>query len=192
MTPQVMRRRVWVALLAAALLLLGTAGGYELALGTRTTPSQLVSPQGASAPAPAVSRVVESRGVSDCHPMDGGELLSLGRYSFATRSAVPVAIDFTFRVWGPRCVISAGIVKPAGFGASAGGLEWSAPAWDESHAGPRSAELVDVPGLSDCGPGVRQGAWGDNSGGGPFVAVLGRDGTLWGPRCFVSSGVATS
>jgi hypothetical protein len=171
-------------------LLFAGASGFGLALATRSTPSQLVSARGVSGPTPAVSRLVDSPGVSDCRPMDGGELLSLGRYSFGMQAAFPVAIDLAFHMWGPRCVVSAGVVKPAGFGAASGALEWVPPAWDESRAGPGSAELVDVPGLSDCGPGVRQGPWGSSAGGGPFVAVVGRDGTLWGPRCFVSSGVA--
>lgn len=186
------RHRVSLALLTVTFLLLAGAGGFGLALATRSTPSQSVSTRGGSGQVPVVSRVVDSPGVSDCHPMDGGELLALGRYSFGMVAAVPVAIDLTFRVWGPRCVVAAGIVRPGGFGGPAGALEWSAPAWDETRSGPGSAVLVDVPGLSDCGPGVRQGRWGDSAAGGPFVAVLGRDGTLWGPRCFVSGGLAAS
>jgi hypothetical protein len=187
-----MVRRVWMALPMVTFLLLAGARGYGLALATRSTPSRSVSTRDVSGPAPAVSRVVNFPGVSDCHPMDGGELLSLGRYNFGMVAAVPVAIDLTFHVWGPRCVVAAGVVRRPGFGAAAGAPKWSPPAWDESRAGPGSAELVDVPGLSDCGPGLRQGPWGDSAAGGPFVAVVGRDGRLWGPRCFVSSGVATS
>jgi hypothetical protein len=191
MTSRMVERRVWMAVLTVTFVLLGGASGFGLALVTRSAPSQLVSARGSGA-APEVSRVVDSPGVSDCHPMPAGELLSLGRYSFGMVAAFPVAIDLTLHVWGPKCVISAGVVKPAGFGAAPGAPEWSAPPWDESRAGPGSAELLDVPGLSDCHPGVRQGPWGDSAAGGPFVAVVGRDGTLWGPRCFLSSGVAAS
>lgn len=191
MTSHPTRYRVWAALLGVPVLLLAAAGGYELALTTRSTSSQLVSSRPSAPAVPAVSQVVAAPGVSDCHPLAGAAPLSLGQYHVGAPAAFPVVIDAALHVWGPRCVIAAGIVKPRYFSASPSELEWQAPAWDESRSGPGTSELVDVPGISACDAGIgRPRAASDGTA--PLVAVLGRDGTLWGPRCFVSSGLATS
>lgn len=141
---------------------------------------------------PDQARVVVAPGVSDCQPIPGSQTRLPDRY-FGSAAAIPVVVDRTLRLWGPRCVISAGLVNSAGDSAPRAGAQWSRPEWDQMRAGPGSADLIELPGVSDCRPLWSPDAVdGDSSGYAPIVAIIGADGRWWGPRCIVSSGTTRS
>jgi hypothetical protein len=177
-------RRRWASM-AAALVIVAAFGGYGLARATTYPPRDNSS-------LPEVSRVVTASGVSDCHRLDGRQSLVLSAYTWGLTAAVPVVIDNERHVWGPRCVIAAGVVHPGSLDAATEPFEWSPPGWDMSRSSPGTAQLLDLPGLSECRPGDRPTGswWGAEAG--LFVVVADRHGRLWGPRCVVSSGVAAS
>jgi hypothetical protein len=146
---------------------------------------------------PDVSGLVSAAGVSDCHRLADRPPLTLDGYTFWGTTALPVVIDRSLHVWGPRCVIGAGVVTAGNHavpGRSSGSSmrAWSPPSWEEFVAGPASAELLEVPGLSNCKVGDRPSPWSTSDSGDPFVAVIDQAGRLWGPMCLVSSGIAAS
>ena len=178
-------------MLVVALVLCAAVSGFGLGRSVDRAGAPPAQPDSVGV---RVSSVVSASGVSDCHRLTNRPRLTLDGYTFWGTTALPVVIDRSLRVWGPRCVVSAGLAVVDGWviGSSGDRAEWSPPPWAEFNSGPASSELLDVPGLSDCAVGFQPTASTSQSSGEPIVAVIDESGKVWGPRCVVSSGVAAS
>lgn len=192
MTSTSFRRRPLAVALVISALLIASAFGFLLARLTIKPPPSVVMNVGAYERAKvSVSRVVDSPGVSDCHPVSSTRT-SLPEKSFRFSAVVPVTLDSASRVWGPRCVITGGIVKPNDIRSGVSDGLWTAPPWDVTHAGPGPARVIEVPGLTDCRPLTSPNVSTSIAVSVPRVAVIDASGRLWGPSCIVSSGVSIS
>ena len=89
-------------------------------------------------------------------------------------------------------IVSVMVTRPTDSPPTPPSAAWLPPTWDTSHAGPSSSRLLDVPGVTDCRPLAAGNRFPTNLFGEPVPVVIGSDGVLWGPRCVVSAGVASS